>query len=335
MGLWYPTEIRFELKAFADADYAGCHDTRRSTSGSAQFLGHRLGSYKGSLESSVKNPIPIPSESNVISNGDSKCDMPINDDSPESRFATFDNPLFDSNDDFSSDDESLSEKEIPKEEFKFFSNPLYDIDDEIITNEKILPNQKDLDVVILILPGMNESCFNAESDLLESLLNRDSPIDSTKDLIQLIWVRKDNQEYRYKMAGEISQSSLSLTHSQAKATWLWKKAQRELGFTLGSLREVTQGSHQGLPAWYSFEKGLQKSKNQAISFGSSMLLDYYSPDGVSKALARYPDDDCDSTKYGYIKNHKKTIKNGQARTRERKSEQKPEAKPKKSQASVK
>ncbi|GKB92797.1 hypothetical protein Tco_0965069 [Tanacetum coccineum] len=42
MGLWYPKEIRFTLKAFADADYAGCHDTRRSTSGSAQFLGHRL-----------------------------------------------------------------------------------------------------------------------------------------------------------------------------------------------------------------------------------------------------------------------------------------------------
>ncbi|GJR49839.1 reverse transcriptase domain-containing protein [Tanacetum coccineum] len=39
--------------------------------------------------------------------------------------------------------------------------------------------------------------------------------------------------------------------------------------------------------------------------------------------------------YGYIKNHKKTIKNGQARTRERKSAQKPEAKPKKSQPSVK
>ncbi|GJV14442.1 hypothetical protein Tco_1359765, partial [Tanacetum coccineum] len=33
--------------------------------------------------------------------------------------------------------------------------------------------------------------------------------------------------------------------------------------------------------------------------------------------------------YGYIRNHKKTIKNGQARTRERKSEQKPEAKPRK------
>ncbi|GKA53637.1 hypothetical protein Tco_0746952, partial [Tanacetum coccineum] len=34
--------------------------------------------------------------------------------------------------------------------------------------------------------------------------------------------------------------------------------------------------------------------------------------------------------YGYIKNHKKTVKNGQARTRERKSAQKPEAKPRKS-----
>ncbi|GKA38311.1 hypothetical protein Tco_0730862 [Tanacetum coccineum] len=33
------------------------------------------------------------------------------------------------------------------------------------------------------------------------------------------------------------------------------------------------------------------------------------------------------TKYGYIKNHKKIVKNGQARTRERKSVQKPEAKP--------
>ncbi|GJV63703.1 hypothetical protein Tco_1474531 [Tanacetum coccineum] len=38
----------------------------------------------------------------------------------------------------------------------------------------------DLDVVIPIPPGIDERCFNAESDLLESLLNRDSPIDSTK-----------------------------------------------------------------------------------------------------------------------------------------------------------
>ncbi|GJS93092.1 hypothetical protein Tco_0800060 [Tanacetum coccineum] len=133
-----------------------------------------------SIKSSVEDLVPTPSESADLSDGESECDVPINDDSPESHFLTFDNPLFDSNDDFSSDDESLSEEEIQKDEFKYFSNPLYDLDDEIITNEKILPNQKDLDVDIPIPPGIDKPCFNAESDLLESLLNRDSPIDSTK-----------------------------------------------------------------------------------------------------------------------------------------------------------
>ncbi|GKB66695.1 putative ribonuclease H-like domain-containing protein [Tanacetum coccineum] len=45
--------------------------------------------------------------------------------------------------------------------------------------------------------------------------------------------------------------------------------------------------------------------------------------------------DMSNDKYGYIKNHKKTVKNGQARTRERKSVQKPEAKPEKVNPSVK
>nr|GFB97598.1 integrase, catalytic region, zinc finger, CCHC-type, peptidase aspartic, catalytic [Tanacetum cinerariifolium] len=33
-GLWYPKDSSVALTAFADADHAGCHDTRRSTSGS-------------------------------------------------------------------------------------------------------------------------------------------------------------------------------------------------------------------------------------------------------------------------------------------------------------
>ncbi|GJT21593.1 retrovirus-related pol polyprotein from transposon TNT 1-94 [Tanacetum coccineum] len=53
MGLWYPKDSGFELKAFADADYAGCHDTRRSTSGSAQFLGHRLVSWSSKKQKST------------------------------------------------------------------------------------------------------------------------------------------------------------------------------------------------------------------------------------------------------------------------------------------
>nr|GEZ10725.1 retrovirus-related Pol polyprotein from transposon TNT 1-94 [Tanacetum cinerariifolium] len=41
-GLWYPKDIAMTLTAYADADHAGCQDTRRSTSGSAQFLGDKL-----------------------------------------------------------------------------------------------------------------------------------------------------------------------------------------------------------------------------------------------------------------------------------------------------
>nr|GEW24827.1 uncharacterized mitochondrial protein AtMg00810-like [Tanacetum cinerariifolium] len=41
-GLWYPKDSSVALIAFADVDHAGCQDTRRSTSGSVQFLGERL-----------------------------------------------------------------------------------------------------------------------------------------------------------------------------------------------------------------------------------------------------------------------------------------------------
>ncbi|GKB87403.1 retrovirus-related pol polyprotein from transposon TNT 1-94 [Tanacetum coccineum] len=38
MGLWYSKDTDMSLTAYADADHAGCQDTRRSTLGSAQFL---------------------------------------------------------------------------------------------------------------------------------------------------------------------------------------------------------------------------------------------------------------------------------------------------------
>ncbi|GKD86689.1 retrovirus-related pol polyprotein from transposon TNT 1-94 [Tanacetum coccineum] len=42
MGLWYSKDASMSLTAYADTDHAGCQDTRRSTSGSAQFLGDKL-----------------------------------------------------------------------------------------------------------------------------------------------------------------------------------------------------------------------------------------------------------------------------------------------------
>ncbi|GJR54252.1 hypothetical protein Tco_1404773 [Tanacetum coccineum] len=44
-GLWYLKDSLIALTAFADADHAGCQDTRRSTSGSMQLLGDRLVSW--------------------------------------------------------------------------------------------------------------------------------------------------------------------------------------------------------------------------------------------------------------------------------------------------
>ncbi|GKF52722.1 hypothetical protein Tco_0159632, partial [Tanacetum coccineum] len=44
-GLWYPKDSFIALTAYADTDHAGCQDTRRSTSGSKQFLGDRLVSW--------------------------------------------------------------------------------------------------------------------------------------------------------------------------------------------------------------------------------------------------------------------------------------------------
>nr|GEV63598.1 hypothetical protein [Tanacetum cinerariifolium] len=106
------------------------------------------------IKSSVENLVPSPSESEDLS--DSECDVPSCDD-----FITFSNLLFDADDDFSSsDNESFSDEDISKE---IYSNPLFD---EEIISMKIDPHH-----------------FNAESDLIESLLNHDSSIISSSSKI--------------------------------------------------------------------------------------------------------------------------------------------------------
>ncbi|GJR25101.1 hypothetical protein Tco_0973628 [Tanacetum coccineum] len=101
------------------------------------------------IKSSVENLVPTLSKSEDLSKDlsdiESECNVPICDD-----FTTVSNPLFDA----SSDDNSFSDEDIRKENFKFFSNPLFD---EEIISTKIDPHH-----------------FNTESDLIESLLNRDT-----------------------------------------------------------------------------------------------------------------------------------------------------------------
>nr|GEV23864.1 retrovirus-related Pol polyprotein from transposon TNT 1-94 [Tanacetum cinerariifolium] len=48
-----PSKINMSLTAYADADYAGCQDTRRSTSKSTQFLGDKLVSWSSKKQKST------------------------------------------------------------------------------------------------------------------------------------------------------------------------------------------------------------------------------------------------------------------------------------------
>nr|GFC80961.1 hypothetical protein [Tanacetum cinerariifolium] len=95
------------------------------------------------LNSSVANLVPNPSESE----GENGCDLPA-------CFTTFSNILFDAEYEFDSvDDQSLHNEDFLEE---IFSNPLFE---EEINSMRI-----------------GQHHFNAESDLIEFLLNHDSSI---------------------------------------------------------------------------------------------------------------------------------------------------------------
>ncbi|GJU97729.1 hypothetical protein Tco_1327000 [Tanacetum coccineum] len=124
------------------------------------------------IKSSVENLFPIPSESEVTSDNESQCDVPVDDESSPT-FTTFLNPLFDSDNDFSSsDDESFSDEDISKE---IYLNPLFDeeiisdkIDASIISFPKIdsLLEQFSgkLAHIDLIPPGINEETMSREEE---------------------------------------------------------------------------------------------------------------------------------------------------------------------------
>nr|GFD23623.1 hypothetical protein [Tanacetum cinerariifolium] len=78
-----------------------------------------------------------PSKCEVTLEDEIECDMPAKDVcSPV--FTIFSNPLFKDNDNFdSSDDESLSDEDVPAEEFKIYLNPLCDEDE--INSDKLDP----------------------------------------------------------------------------------------------------------------------------------------------------------------------------------------------------
>ncbi|GJY53123.1 hypothetical protein Tco_0444787 [Tanacetum coccineum] len=142
------------------------------------------------IKSSVEDLVLIPSESEDISEGDSDCDLPSCDDfSPinvyEEKSVTFSNPLFDSNDDFtSSDDESLSDEDVPEENVKIYSNPLFEFDDEYISSD--------------VNPLFNE--------VLENIESKDSYVSNLDEPVLLVTpLSDDNEDECFDPGGEIDE----------------------------------------------------------------------------------------------------------------------------------
>ncbi|GKB78635.1 hypothetical protein Tco_0945530, partial [Tanacetum coccineum] len=134
------------------------------------------------IKSSVKDLAQIPSKSKDSSDGE--CDLPLYDDSLKNHDLTFSNPLFDIDEDFTLSDESFSKEDVPNENFKIFSNPLFDLDEEIIATEVNLIQNEVLESITSIPPGIDS--FDVESNLIESLLNRNTSIDSSSKIDSLL-----------------------------------------------------------------------------------------------------------------------------------------------------
>nr|GFB63219.1 hypothetical protein [Tanacetum cinerariifolium] len=71
-------------------------------------------------------------------------------------------------------------EDVPVEHFKIYSNPFLEFDKEIFSSEINLLYNEVLEYLNPILPGNENDHFNAESNLKESLLNKDTVITSPK-----------------------------------------------------------------------------------------------------------------------------------------------------------
>ncbi|GJT09980.1 hypothetical protein Tco_0857022 [Tanacetum coccineum] len=148
------------------------------------------------IKSSVEDLVPITNESEDTSESDSDCDLLSCDDvSPinvyEEKSVTFSNPLFDSNDDVTfSDDQSLSDEDVPKDNMKIYLNPLFEFDDEYISSDvnplfdEVLEDieckdsyDSNLDESTFLVTPLSDSnedeCFTPSDDV-ELLLHHDS-----------------------------------------------------------------------------------------------------------------------------------------------------------------
>nr|GEX63021.1 hypothetical protein [Tanacetum cinerariifolium] len=152
------------------------------------------------IKSSVEDLVPIPSESEDTSESDSEYVLPLCDDfSPINIFkeesVTFSNPLFNSNDDFtSSDDESLSNKDCKDsydsnlDESTFLVTPLFDSNED----EYFTPG----DGVELLLHRNRSTPIMSVVSTLEGFTN-EPPLEENDDLFDLEYKENDWDKILY------------------------------------------------------------------------------------------------------------------------------------------
>nr|GEY71181.1 Gag-Pol polyprotein [Tanacetum cinerariifolium] len=181
MGLWYLKDTGFELTAFSDSDHAGCLDSRKSTSGGIQFLDS---DHAGCLDSrkSTSGGIQFLDGDKLFSWSSKKQDYTSMSSAEAEVLHIFLENLPEHPSDtkvFTMKMEILLEPTSNKLLVDFVYLVYLDIHVISLTEINLLYNEvlKDLD---LILPGNENDHFNAESNLIESLLNKDTVITSPK-----------------------------------------------------------------------------------------------------------------------------------------------------------
>nr|GFA00961.1 hypothetical protein [Tanacetum cinerariifolium] len=146
------------------------------------------------IKSSVKNLVPIQSESEVTFDNESESDVPVNDEFSPS-FTTFSNPLFDCTDDFtSSDEKSLSNEDEFSSKLAHI-DPVpsgieeanFDLEEEIRLSLSLFPipvkdsdcQMEEIDLFLatddLVPPGIEYDDYDSEEDIhfLKELLRGD------------------------------------------------------------------------------------------------------------------------------------------------------------------
>ncbi|GJW53205.1 uncharacterized mitochondrial protein-like protein [Tanacetum coccineum] len=197
LGLWYPRDSPFDLEAFSDSDYAGASLDRKSTTGGCQFLGKRLISWQCKKQTIVANST---TEAEYVAAANCSANLTVQKEQEEQaaqRFTLYWNfPIINDDDDeytiqYREYLENLSNAITPYLSTEEPDNSLSMGDEHLDTileteSDKVIkssvedlvpiPSESEGIFNMCDVPSCDKKHFDAESDLMESLLNSDTPI---------------------------------------------------------------------------------------------------------------------------------------------------------------